>query len=142
MTAPVAHDPAKPFDVVVTDMRMPGMSGVDLQARLKALGHDLPMVFVSGESRQEEIIAARSMIANLENQLEFLRVEVKELRRGNLGEIKKELASARAHAATLFQLVATKNRIIEEQAATMKKFIKNPHKVPFDPTKTMKSTKR
>lgn len=91
---------------------------------------------------QEEIIAARSMIANLENQVEFLRVEVKELRRGNLGEIKKELASARAHAATLFQLVATKNRIIEEQAATMKKFIKNPHKVPFDPTKTMKSTKR
>ncbi len=44
--------------VLLTDVRMPGMSGVDLQGRLKALGHDLPMVFVSGESRQEEIIAA------------------------------------------------------------------------------------
>ena len=47
-----------PPTVLLTDMRMPGISGVDLQAQLKALGHDLPMVFVSGESRQEEIIAA------------------------------------------------------------------------------------
>lgn len=37
---------------------MPSVSGVDLQTKLKALGYDLPMVFVSGESRQEEIIAA------------------------------------------------------------------------------------
>ena len=50
----VFHTPT----VLLTDVRMPGMSGVDLQGRLKALGHDLPMVFVSGESRQEEIIAA------------------------------------------------------------------------------------
>ena len=47
-----------PPTVLLTDVRMPGMSGVDLQTQLKALGHDLPMVFVSGESRQEEIIAA------------------------------------------------------------------------------------
>ncbi len=47
-----------PPTVLLTDMRMPGMSGVDLQAQLKTMGHDLPMVFVSGESRQEEIIAA------------------------------------------------------------------------------------
>jgi FixJ family two-component response regulator len=47
-----------PPTVLLTDVRMPGGSGVDLQAQLKALGHDLPMVFVSGESRQEEIIAA------------------------------------------------------------------------------------
>lgn len=47
-----------PPTVLLTDMRMPGVSGVDLQAKLKALGHNLPMVFVSGESRQEEIIAA------------------------------------------------------------------------------------
>ncbi len=48
----------QPPTVLLTDMRMPGVSGVDLQVQLKVLGHDLPMVFVSGESRQEEIIAA------------------------------------------------------------------------------------
>lgn len=48
----------QPPTVLLTDMRMPGVSGVELQAQLKVLGHDLPMVFVSGESRQEEIIAA------------------------------------------------------------------------------------
>lgn len=47
-----------PPTVLLTDMRMPSVSGVDLQTKLKALGYDLPMVFVSGESRQEEIIAA------------------------------------------------------------------------------------
>ena len=47
-----------PPTVLLTDMRMPSVSGVDLQTKLKALGYDLPMVFVSGESRPEEIIAA------------------------------------------------------------------------------------
>lgn len=44
--------------VVLTDMRMPAMTGVELQAALTALGHDVPIIFFSGESRQEEIIAA------------------------------------------------------------------------------------
>ena len=44
--------------VVLTDMRMPNMTGVALQTHLKGLGHDIPMVFVSGESRAEEIITA------------------------------------------------------------------------------------
>ena len=47
-----------PPTVVLTDMRMPGVSGVDLQTKLHALGHHMPMVFVSGESRHEEIISA------------------------------------------------------------------------------------
>lgn len=51
---PIFFPPA----VILTDMRMPGVSGVDLQAKLHALGHRFPMVFVSGESRHEEIIAA------------------------------------------------------------------------------------
>ena len=44
--------------VVLLDMRMPGMSGVQLQQRLKTLGRHTPIVFISGESRSQEIIDA------------------------------------------------------------------------------------
>ncbi len=44
--------------VLVLDVRMPGMSGVDLQEKLKALGRNTPIIFISGESESEEIIRA------------------------------------------------------------------------------------
>jgi FixJ family two-component response regulator len=36
--------------VLVTDMRMPGMSGVELHAELIRLGRTVPVVYISGES--------------------------------------------------------------------------------------------
>ena len=44
--------------VVVSDMRMPHMTGVELQERLKELGRTIPMVIISGESTDQQIIAA------------------------------------------------------------------------------------
>jgi FixJ family two-component response regulator len=44
--------------VLVTDMRMPVMSGVQLQAELEANGHKMPIIFISGESSVEQIVAA------------------------------------------------------------------------------------
>ena len=51
---PVVPSPA----VIVVDMRMPGTTGVALQAQLQTLAKHVPVVFVSGDSRPEEIIAA------------------------------------------------------------------------------------
>jgi FixJ family two-component response regulator len=39
-------------------MRMPGTTGIGLQTQLKTLAHNVPVIFVSGDSRPEEIIAA------------------------------------------------------------------------------------
>jgi FixJ family two-component response regulator len=44
--------------VILLDMRMPGTTGVGLQSQLKMLAQNVPVIFVSGDSRPEEIIAA------------------------------------------------------------------------------------
>ena len=41
---------------LLLDMRLPGLSGVELQKRLNAAGRGTPIIFISGESRNEEII--------------------------------------------------------------------------------------
>lgn len=43
--------------VVLLDMRMPKMSGVELQAKLNAIGRTNSVVFISGESLPSEIVA-------------------------------------------------------------------------------------
>jgi FixJ family two-component response regulator len=44
--------------VILLDMRMPGTTGIGLQSQLNVLARDVPVIFVSGDSRPEEIIAA------------------------------------------------------------------------------------
>lgn len=44
--------------VVLTDMRMPDMSGVDLQAVLASRGRKIPIIFISGESSMTQAITA------------------------------------------------------------------------------------
>lgn len=49
--------PAVPA-IVVSDMQMPNLSGVELQARMKDEGHQLPIIFISGESSDQQIVKA------------------------------------------------------------------------------------
>lgn len=44
--------------VLITDMRMPGMSGVELHAELIRRGRTLPVVYISGESTVPQTIQA------------------------------------------------------------------------------------
>lgn len=44
--------------VLVLDVRMPGMSGIELQQQLQAMGRLTPIIFISGESHSVEIIQA------------------------------------------------------------------------------------
>lgn len=44
--------------VVLMDVRMPGLTGVQAQQHLTTLGHSTPVVFISGQSQPQEIIDA------------------------------------------------------------------------------------
>ncbi len=44
--------------VLVTDMRMPKLSGVELQSELIEKGHKIPIIFISGESSDAQIVKA------------------------------------------------------------------------------------
>ena len=49
--------------VLILDMRMPAVSGLELQVWLRDHGYRIPIVFVSGESQSDEIIEALKMDA-------------------------------------------------------------------------------
>jgi FixJ family two-component response regulator len=44
--------------IVISDMRMPNISGLELQAALKERGVDLPIIFISGESTVGQAVEA------------------------------------------------------------------------------------
>ena len=48
----VAADPAWPVDLLVTDMVMPGMLGVEVMGRIRATRPQLPVLFISGYAQQ------------------------------------------------------------------------------------------
>ena len=49
--------------LLILDVRMPGMSGLELHTRLQAQGLKLPVIFMSGECQPHEITAAQSSTA-------------------------------------------------------------------------------
>jgi YesN/AraC family two-component response regulator len=48
----------EPFDVVVTDLKMPNMDGLGLLSRLEALTPDVRVIFLSGEATMADAIEA------------------------------------------------------------------------------------
>ena len=49
----LAQNAAKPVDLLVTDMTMPGMTGWDLAKSLRAAHPGLPVLFISGHNENE-----------------------------------------------------------------------------------------
>lgn len=43
---------------IILDVRMPGMSGVELHAKLNEMGRKTPIIYISGESMPHEIVAS------------------------------------------------------------------------------------
>ncbi len=86
------------------DMRMPGMTGVEVQARLVEMGLSMPVVFISGESTVQQAVTALSNGA-----LQFL---VKPLSRLDLLEaVRNGIAQDLAIHAEKKRLSAQKDRV-------------------------------
>ena len=49
------------FDLVVTDLNMPGMSGLDVARELRATNPDLPIIITTGYIRSDDVQAARKI---------------------------------------------------------------------------------
>lgn len=57
----LAHMPNEAPAVVVTDMSMPGMSGLELHEALLAQGRQLPVIYISGASTLPQAIEAMKL---------------------------------------------------------------------------------
>ncbi len=57
LNSPRVHDTS----CLITDLHMPGLSGIELQARLIAAGHRMPIIFIT--AFPEESVRARAMSA-------------------------------------------------------------------------------
>jgi DNA-binding response OmpR family regulator len=49
------------FDLVVTDLNMPGMSGLDVAREVLALRPDMPILITTGYVRADDVAAARKL---------------------------------------------------------------------------------
>lgn len=48
----------KPYRCLVLDVRMPGFSGLEVQRRLKEMGHHIPIVFITGHGDVDMAVEA------------------------------------------------------------------------------------
>lgn len=79
---------------VLLDMRMPSMSGVELQKKLNSMGRQTPIIFISGESMPHEIVTSMKQGA-----LDFL------FKPFNLDDLLKAVASAVESDKLIFETI-------------------------------------
>lgn len=103
----LARDPSTPVDCAILDVSMPGMSGLELQAKLQRTGHHPPVIFLTGKGDIPMSVCAMKAGAvdfltkpvDDDVLLGAVRVAVAESRRRKQQE--HELAGLRRRLATL-----------------------------------------
>jgi DNA-binding NtrC family response regulator len=63
------------FDLVITDLRMPGMTGVDVKHALTGLSVDLPMILMSSDQLVGKLAAGAGFFDFLTKPLSFDQLE-------------------------------------------------------------------
>jgi FixJ family two-component response regulator len=121
--------------VIVTDMRMPQMTGVELQAELLRQGRKIPIIFISGQSEDHQIVKAlksgavdfilkpfsrEGLLAAVAKGLEMDRMEMFELIRKN--ELEQKLKSLSPRERQVFELLVkgyNNKEIMEEMGISL-----------------------
>lgn len=57
-------NPAEKLDLVICDLRMPGMNGLEVLSTVRDLQPDLPFVLVSGHATEEDVSKAEELGAS------------------------------------------------------------------------------
>ena len=87
---------------VLLDMRMPTMSGIELQNKLNELGRQTPIIFISGESMPHEIVTSMKQGA-----VDFL------FKPFNLDDLLKAIVSAVEKDKLIFESMAQSLTVIQ-----------------------------
>lgn len=87
---------------VLLDMRMPTMSGIELQNKLNELGRQTPIIFISGESMPHEIVTSMKQGA-----VDFL------FKPFNLDDLLKTIVSAVAKDKLIFESMTRSLTVIQ-----------------------------
>lgn len=83
---------------LVLDNQMPGMKGLDVQAELLRRGNDIPILFISGDSRYNDVVDAVREGAFYFLQKPFTRSELLSQVREAIEESRKRLARRKKNA--------------------------------------------
>ena len=65
---PLANLPEKPFDLVITDIRMPGLTGLDILSAVKKFQPEMPVIVITAFGGEE--VYRRSMARGADGYLE------------------------------------------------------------------------
>ena len=87
---------------VLLDMRMPTMSGIELQKKLNELGRQTPIIFISGESMPHEIVTSMKQGA-----IDFL------FKPFNLDDLLKAIVSAVEKDKLIFESMTQSLTVIQ-----------------------------
>ncbi|MGB8437731.1 MAG: ATP-binding protein, partial [Burkholderiales bacterium] len=124
---------------IVSDVRMPGLSGLDLQASLAQADHDLPIVFISGHGDIHTTVHAMkagavSFLAKPFTKRELLGAVAEALARSRMlatarkqdGELKARYESLTPREREVFTLVAAGllNKLIADRLGTAESTVK------------------
>ncbi len=85
-----------PADLILTDINMPGMSGIELIERIRAAGHETPVIFMTGYGDKKNAIAAIKLRAwdFIEKPSDLAKIDqsvVSALNQHNIGQFTTQL---------------------------------------------------